>query len=543
MTEDMAAQAPAFRPEVAALSLVPLGPRVARDNAVMAAARTPHARTRPRDAPTHVASWPLRPTPRDRGVIERRFEGGRRVQNACLGESLRRAAAVRADPAFAGAKALPRGAPRSPAAVARATAFCAVDAAHGFTESALLTFGSGLRRTWVRDQVPAQEAQVLARRAFQAVQLRVAVREGVPIGLQWTAGFVIPFAPTRTRAAEAEWARIVAHIAAGHVRYVRIVRTIVGTRATYRAQLVLDAPAPVRHPVGTELVSLDLGPSTVDVVSDTQALTVPLADGVTTQTARVRRLQRRFDRQHRAGSPACFDARGRHGAGRCAWTPRSRNAARTQRQLADAHRRRSAHVATSHGRLLNRLLALGTDLRAEALTYVAWQKTFPRSVRDRAPGAFIATARRKAASAGGGLTEYSPWTTALSQMCVCGRRAKKPLAQRVHRCVCGVVAPRDRFSAFLGRSVHRVVDTHGHAIDTLDVAAAAAAYATRHDIAGALTSRRADGPANRRVHRRRPPGRRSVVRQAARWQHRAAARADRAGRANPVDPTPTAVAA
>ncbi len=539
----------------------------------MAAARPPHARKRPRDAPTHVASWPLRPTPRDRGVVERRFEGGRRVQNACLGESVRRAAAVRADPALAAARAMPRGEPRSPAAVARATAFRAVNAAHGFTETALLTFGSGLRQAWVRDQVPAQEAQVLARRAFQAVQryqyglggpprfkpfprglrsleakdgngaLRVAVRDGVPVGLQWTHGFVIRFAPVRTRAEHVEWARIADHVGAGRVRHARIVRTLVGTKVTYRAQLVLDAPAPVRHPVGTEMVSLDLGPSTVDVVSDSQAFTVPLAEGVTTQTARLRRLQRRLDRQHRAGSPACFDARGRHGTGRCQWTARSKNAARTQRQLADAHRRRAAHVATAHGRLLNRLLALGPHLRAEALSYVAWQKTFPRSVRDHAPGAFIAAARRKAAGAGGGLYAYSPWTTALSQMCVCGRRVKKPLRQQVHRCVCGVTAPRNRFSAFLGRSVHRTVDARDHTIDTLDVAAAAAAHATRHDIAGVPTSRPADGPANQRVHRHRPAGRRSVVRQAARWKHHASARADRAGRAHPVHPTPTAVAA
>ena len=69
--------------------------------------------------------------------------------------------------------------------------------------------------------------------------------------------------------------------------------------------------------------------------------------------------------------------------------------------------------------MANDLLAFGVFHKAEILSYVAWQKTFPRSVRDRAPGLFVAMDRRKAASAGGGLYEYVTHTTALSSTCLC----------------------------------------------------------------------------------------------------------------------------
>ena len=49
-------------------------------------------------------------------------------------------------------------------------------------------------------------------------------------------------------------------------------------------------------------------------------------------------------------------------------------------------------------------------------------------------------------------------TTALSQVCQCGRRAKKPLSLRWHKCPCGVSAQRDLYSAHLARFVVQAQD-------------------------------------------------------------------------------------
>ena len=51
------------------------------------------------------------------------------------------------------------------------------------------------------------------------------------------------------------------------------------------------------------------------------------------------------------------------------------------------------------------------------------------------------------------MIEFSTRTTALSQRCVCGKKHKKRLSERVHACECGVTAQRDLFSAYLARFV------------------------------------------------------------------------------------------
>jgi len=76
----------------------------------------------------------------------------------------------------------------------------------------------------------------------------------------------------------------------------------------------------------------------------------------------------------------------------------------------------------------------------------------------RAPGMFVERLSRKAASADGKVIAFPTRTTALSQVCHCGRRAKKPLSLRWHECPCGVSAQRDLYSAHLARFVYQAAD-------------------------------------------------------------------------------------
>ena len=494
------------------------------------------------------------------------------MYNAVLGEFLARSRAVKSDPAWQAARQLPRGAPAE--RKARRAAFRAVEQAHGFRVDGAQSFASGLRRSWVREHLPAQETQNLGARAFDAVKHWHVGRAGKPrfksvsrglhslaakdghgalrpsidaagrlVGLQWGAGFVVPIAAPaqsgrRGKEQQAELAEIEALIAAGKVLSTRIVRTVINGRDTYRMQLVMDGHPTRRHPVGYGRVSFDLGPSGIAVAVERADGTwagweEPLADRIRLDTVGLRRVQRRLDRQHRAGSPGCFHPDGTHEPGRCQWE-RSRAAERTKTRVAELHRRLATHRTTLHGGLANRLFAHGADIACEKLDYVAWQKNFPRSVRDRAPGMLVQTIRRKAESAGGErLYEYNPKTTALSQTCLCGNREKKPLAQRVHRCGCGIREHRDLFSAYLGLHVRTGAD----GLDRLDLEAAKHGWLHRQDIDGCRGP--AAAPTNRRG-RRHPPTRRSVARIKARRKATAAMRQSRSAQ-NSTTNRPTAV--
>jgi hypothetical protein len=377
--------------------------------------------------------------------------------------------------------------------------------------------------------------------------LRPKTDAGRLVGLQWGAGFVVPIAPAvvsgrRGKEQQTELAEIEALIAAGKVLSTRIVRTVINGRDTYRLQLVIDGRPTRRHLIGEGNVSFDLGPSQVAVAvqrsdGSWSGWVEPLADAIRLDTMRLRRIQRHLDRQHRAGSPACFNGDGVHRTGRCVWR-RSAAARRTTEQMAELHRRLAEHRKTLHGALGNRLLGHGTAIACEQLDYVSWQKNFPRSVRDRAPGLFVEMVRRKAESAGGQqLYEYNPRTTALSQTCLCGTKKKKPLNQRTQRCACGTNEDRDLFSAYLGLHVRPQAD----GVDRLDLPSARQGWGRRQDVDESPKSSRS-ASARKRRGRRHSPSRRSVARINARRKAKAVMRQSRSARTSTTD-QPTAIAA
>src|ERR1700730_8812104 len=316
--------------------------------------RKPRARKRPKGAPTHVRSWPLRPDPAKCRDIRTRFFTGTRVYNAVLGEFLARSRAVKSDPSWETARQLPR---RNPSErKSRRAAFRAVEQAHDFSVDAAQSFASGLRKSWVREHLPAQEAQNLGARAFDAVKQWHLGRRGKPrfkpvsrglhslsakdghgalrpktdgagrlVGLQWGAGFVVAIAaPAQTgrrgKAQKAGLAEIEALIAAGKVCFTRIVRTVIDGRDTYRMQMVMVGDPPRRHPAGDGRVSFDLGPGEIAVAVERGDQTwagwvQPLADRIGLDTAGLRRAQRHLDRQHRTGSAGWFPPGGTHPPG------------------------------------------------------------------------------------------------------------------------------------------------------------------------------------------------------------------------------------
>lgn len=108
----------------------------------------------------------------------------------------------------------------------------------------------------------------------------------------------------------------------------------------------------------------------------------PLADRIWRNTVRLRCQQRHLDREHRAGSPSCFNPDSTHQAGRCGWQP-SRVVKQATTRVAEQHRWLAEHRKTLYGALANRLFGHGAGVVCEKLDYVSWQKNFPRSVRDR----------------------------------------------------------------------------------------------------------------------------------------------------------------
>ena len=503
-------------------------------------------RKRKKGAPTHVATIPLDPTPAELSLSLTRNRAGLRLYNAVLAEAKKRSRAVKTDPVWEKARKMPKGKPESPERTRRKEAFESLDRAHGFTKNAVLSYGSSLRRSFIREQVFAQETQELSARAFNAVwmwhlgkrgephfkrtrdglhslsckdlngSMRPIAEDGKITSLQWGKTTHISVSEPKTKDEELERRRIETLVSQDKILYCRVVFDQVCGRALLYLQLVLDGPAPVRHEVSSGTVSFDLGPSWVHVVPEhAPAFHEVLAPSVTDKAKELRRLQRHLDRKHRAGSPECFDSQGCHIKGRCYWRERSKAAEATKKKITEIHRTMAAGRDRDHGNLVNRLYAFGDDHRCEGLNYVVWQKQWPHSMRNRAPGAFVERERQRGKAIGKSLYEYNP-RLALSQTCIGGERKKKPLTERRHVCEeHNLDVDRDLFSAFLGLHVE-----HQDNNDVLDLVGARNALSERSSAFGpqrqdlGARPERAPGSDGEKpqVRRRHPPGRRSLVR-------------------------------
>jgi putative transposase len=477
LTRSSLAHQPSLWPQDhATASVAPSRPLHTRADTQPPADDAPAAAPRVR-TPSFVCEVPLRVSPAEERVLQARLEAARALYNACLGEARRRWRLVEESKAYQHAQRLPKK------TTERKDAFKAARAAHGFTDADLQAYAKECRHAsvWIEDHLDAPVSQKLATRAYRAVN-RIAVghAEGVRFkgknqldsvegksnltGLVWRSDRVVwkgltlrVAVPPRLRK-EPQHDPVLAHGLAAPVKYVRLVRRRMKGKPRFWVQLICKGtpyqkPA---HPLGEGIVGLDLGPSTVAVVSESAARLQPFCAELDVEAAVIRREQRHLDRQRRANNPDNYEPDGcvkKGRKGRKYWKESHRQR-RTQARLANRRRRQAAHRKSLHGRLAHQVLRQGNAFLLEQVSYKAWQRRYGRSIQRRAPGMFVQILTRLAESAGGQMHLIPTRPTKLSQRCQCGAEKKKPLSQRVHACeVCGLQMQRDLYSAYLIRFV------------------------------------------------------------------------------------------
>ncbi len=435
--------------------------------------------------PTFLLELPLVVNQGQACRLRAHFEAARQLYNAILSEGNRRVRQMRSDAAWQAARAIPRTHKQE-----RAAAFSALRQQYGFSEAALHEAVKGLRVGWIAEHIEAVLAQTLATRAYRALN-RVCLGQARRVrfksrgrglssienkrndtGLRFVlqqpeegkAGFLL-WKDEQLAALIDGKDPVVTHGLAQRIKYARLIRRPASspraqgadvTSSRYFVQLALEGTAyhKAKHPVGTDVVGLDVGPSTVAIVPRVAPARLEvLAEQLAPQEKQIRRLQRQMDRQRRAANLEHYDEQGRpkkRGKGSAPWK-RSKGYEATRRRKASKERMLAAHRKSLHGRMVHEIVRVGNTIFTEKLSYKGWQKRYGKSVGLRAPGMFIDRLRRTVASTGGTLHEVPTRSTKLSQFCHgCGKTVKKPLSQRFHQCACGVgPAQRDLYSAFL----------------------------------------------------------------------------------------------
>jgi hypothetical protein len=234
------------------------------------------------------------------------------------------------------------------------------------------------------------------------------------------------------------------------------VRRKINGKNRFYVQLILEG-VPYQNPkhtTGTEIVGLDLGPSTIAYVGDTEAELKQFCEEIVPDWKEGRRIQRKMDRSRRATNPGNYNENGmykkKEKGKKMVWRKSTRYK-KLQKEYAETNRKLAEYRKSLHGKMANDIIAVGNKIQTEKISYIAWQRTFGKSVTVRAPSMIVSMIRRKAENAHGYLQEIPTTTTKLSQTChKCGAQVKKTLKQRWHKC-CNMEMQRDLYSAFLAK--------------------------------------------------------------------------------------------
>lgn len=236
----------------------------------------------------------------------------------------------------------------------------------------------------------------------------------------------------------------------------------------------------------------------------------------TRQYALSKKQQVRANRRSAAGLPAkTVSVPGGARVSNAAGVPKQ---AYRRDTLSDAYRNTRADHATAASSTAHRKAAFarhtaqtivavhGPNIVAEDCDIRTWQRRWGAGIAAFTPGRMLAALGHECTAAGGALVKASTFTTALSQHCTCGARAKKNLSQRWHACGCGIEGDRDLMSAALATAV-TLTDTDDPRAATIDPvlrsrlhAAVLAGRTQNFPVTGNSSTAQQEGPIRSTIH-------------------------------------------
>jgi hypothetical protein len=439
------------------------------------------------NTPSYIIELPLVVSKQEARELSIRLDMGRQLYNAALGESLRRLDLMRESKEYQKARKLPKGKTGPKAkpeqlkeAEVRKTAFTTVQKRFGYSEPEIQKFASSCQKNSaaIGSHTSGHDKQTTTKRAFDAVDRYATGGKGRPkfckyrefnsvegkedscIGFRAeNMGFIVNWIGLELKVdskaiSKSLWTQDA--LLQSRTKFSRISRKTRKGKDYWYVQVIKEGVSPLRPKqlFGTEIVGIDLGPSTIAIVSSKAARYENLGGAVVRPAKKLRRIERRMDRSKRKSNPHAFNPNGTYKKG-TKITVRTKGYFRLKAQKAEVERCLAAERKRAHGQLANRILREGTDIRLEKLSYRGWQKgRYGKSVTNRAPGMFVAILRRKKKALGEELFEFSTRTTKLSQIDhKTGVCTKKALSERVHVFQDGEIVQRDLYSAHLARFV------------------------------------------------------------------------------------------
>lgn len=255
-------------------------------------------------------------------------------------------------------------------------------------------------------------------------------------------------------------------------KFVRLITETIRGKKRYFIELVQEGVPPKKNRHYGALkstVGLDIGPSTIAIVSDDYVNLVSLKSiKLEKSQAKINRLQRKMDRSRRANNPNKFNENRTIKRGNKDPWIESNNYKILKKSLAKEHRKLRINRKEFHEALANLIVSLGADIRVEKINFKSWQKKakettrnkqngkinkkkrFGQSILNCAPAMLLEIIDRKLRYCGANLKKINTTKCKASQYDhITDTFNKKELSERVHLAGGEIPIQRDIYSAFL----------------------------------------------------------------------------------------------
>ena len=421
-----------------------------------------------------VHEFPLKTTPQELKTLNIIFKMASFLYNAVLKEALIRTTSIKQSKDYKKAKKLRPS-------LKRTSLFKKIRKEHNFSDYALQKFAIKTKNTCsIKDHLDTHTCQKIATRAYNATNEYLLLKRGKPrfkrknwlssiegksnrSGIKFRKDRIV-FQGLNLKIIfdKKDKNGIQAHSLSCTTKYVRLVRRIIKGKYRFFAQLVLEGKPLIKQKNTTkkEIVGLDIGPSTIAITGNKQALLTSFCENLNPLSKKIKVLQKKASRSLRLNNKNNYDPKGRVKK-QSIWK-KSKKYLKLKNQIYEYHRKLKESRKRAHNILANKILTYGKFIKTEKLSYRSFQKNFGKSINFRAPSMFVEILKRKAENAGGRVYEFST-KTCLSQICICKNKKKKKLSTRWHICKCGVRAQRDLFSSYLARYVENDILNISHA--------------------------------------------------------------------------------
>ncbi|MBP7129182.1 MAG: transposase [Trichococcus flocculiformis] len=429
--------------------------------------------------PSYVLELELQVNKRQRDFLEKKMRIAKAIYNTCLGEALKRLKAVRADKTYRELVAEKGG-------VDRVKALRGIELAYGYSEYQLHAFVVASKHHF--GSLGIDECQKLATRAFQAVEKinygqadRVHFKSQLDnISIEGKSnnstikrkeGY-ITFGRGNVFDYLLKPNDVYAHLALmDRTKYCRIIRREIRGKQRYFVQFVQEGYPPQKRnrkliAEDNLRVGLDIGTSTIAIVSDERVTLRELAPEINEDAKELRRIERAMDRSKRATNPDNFKENGVAKIG-ARWIF-SKRYLKLKAKRKDRHRKIARKRKQAHEQLANDILALGSDIRVETMRFQSLQKRakkttrnkqngkinkkkrFGKSIQVHGPALLLEIVARKLGYQNRPLQKIDTCATKASQFNhATGEYTKKQLNERWNADILGVPIQRDLYSGFL----------------------------------------------------------------------------------------------